>query len=440
MKKFLDNQKIPKSELGLIITSSNNGSSKLILDINANKKMIPASITKVLTSAAVLNSFPPGYKFKTQLLLAKDSMNKDSSYKGDICLKGGGDPSFVSENMWYLVNKFSRLGFDKIKGNIIVDDTLFDSVRFDESRQEHRVDRAYDAPVGAMSFNWNSVNIFIRPSSKGKPPRVFIDPDVPMFKVNNKAVTSAGSGNGLSVDKGKQDITITGSIGENSNEIVFYKNIKEPDIWSGENLKLFLAQRDIKVTGNIVRGACPKNFEMVSEYESKSIESILTDMNKFSNNFVAEMLTKNLSLSQSEKGNLGMGMKVINDYLKSIKLPKDSFEVYNPSGLTRENKITPKSMVLVLERLHNNFSVFPEFVSSLPIAGIDGTLKKRMKGSAAERWVRAKTGYLTNVVALAGYAGRSDGNVYQFAFIFNGRTDESKIKNTFDKILNILLE
>jgi D-alanyl-D-alanine carboxypeptidase/D-alanyl-D-alanine-endopeptidase (penicillin-binding protein 4) len=155
---------------------------------------------------------------------------------------------------------------------------------------------------------------------------------------------------------------------------------------------------------------------------------------------VAEMLVKNLSLNSAAVGNMTDGMKLVNQYVEGLKLSKESYELYNPSGLTRDNKITARFMIKILESIHNDFKIFPEFVTSLPIAGIDGTLKKRMKGEAGERWVRAKTGYLTNVVSLAGYAGLKDGQVYQFAFIFNGKTDETKIKNTFDKILNILLE
>lgn len=437
IERFIEKQNLPKNELGLIITNHHN---EVIYEYNSDKKMIPASITKIITSGAILKSMPPGYKFKTQLLLAEKYQIKDEIYKGDLYLKGGGDPSFVSENMWYLVNIFNRLGVKKVDGDIVVDDSLFDKVRFDESRQEVRVDRAYDAPVGAMSFNWNSVNIFIRPNGDGKKPKVFIDPDVSMFNVENKAILTEGSSNSLSVEKRNSKIIVSGKIGRNSKEVVFYKNIQEPDEWSGENLKLFLKHRGITVSGKIKNRKTPVSAEVVAEYESKPIEIIMADMNKFSNNYVAEMLIKNLSLNLSPIGNMADGMKMVNQYIESLKLDKDSYEIYNPSGLTRDNKLTARAMVKVLENLHGDFKVFPEFVNSLPIAGVDGTLKRRMKGESGERWVRAKTGYLTNVVSLAGYAGLSDGQVYQFSFIFNGKTDETKIKNTFDKILNILVE
>lgn len=437
IEKFIDKQGIPKGELGLIISDNHN---EVLLDLHADKKMIPASITKVVTAGAILKSMPPGFKFKTQLLLNENFKIKDGIYKGDLYLKGGGDPSFVSENMWFLVNIFARLGIHKVEGDILVDDSLFDKVRFDDSRQEVRVDRAYDAPVGAMSFNWNSVNIFIRPDPGSNKPKVFIDPDISMFTVENKASQGEGESHSLAVEKKNNKIILAGKIGKSSKEVVFYKNIQDPDIWAGENLKLFLSHRNITITGQVKNKKLPTATEVVAEYESKPIEAILADMNKFSNNYVAEMLVKNLSLNSAAVGNMTDGMKLVNQYVEGLKLSKESYELYNPSGLTRDNKITARFMIKILESIHNDFKIFPEFVTSLPIAGIDGTLKKRMKGEAGERWVRAKTGYLTNVVSLAGYAGLKDGQVYQFAFIFNGKTDETKIKNTFDKILNILLE
>ena len=111
-----------------------------------------------------------------------------------------------------------------------------------------------------------------------------------------------------------------------------------------------------------------------------------------------------------------------------------------PSGLTRENSLTPRAMWKVLAHLRRDFRVQGEVMTSLPISGIDGTLKNRMKGTDAERWVRAKTGLLTGVTALAGYAGRKDGRVFTFVFIHNGKTDGSRMRSLFDSWLVRLIE
>ena len=188
-------------------------------------------------------------------------------------------------------------------------------------------------------------------------------------------------------------------------------------------------------------GVTPEKATVLAESESKSVETILADMNKFSNNYVAEMLTKNLgTLRKPKSASLADGVEIINEHLKSLNLPEDQYHIESPSGLTRQNRLSSFAMWKVLQHLRNDFRVQPEFLTSLPIAGIDGTLKKRMQNSPGERWVRAKTGYLNNVVSLAGYAGLEDGRVVTFSFVYNGSTDETKVRQYFDKLLIFLVK
>lgn len=206
-------------------------------------------------------------------------------------------------------------------------------------------------------------------------------------------------------------------------------------------MRSFLAQRGVQVTGSIKNGVTPEKAEVLGECDSKAIEQILADMNKFSNNYVAEMLTKNLgALRKQKSASLADGVVLINEHLKSLALPEDQYHIESPSGLTRQNKMSSFAMWKILQHLRNDFRVQPEFLTSLPIAGIDGTLKKRMKDSPAERWVRAKTGYISNVVSLAGYAGLEDGRVVTFTFMYNGSTDETKVRQFFDKLLIFLVK
>ncbi|MBX2987535.1 MAG: D-alanyl-D-alanine carboxypeptidase/D-alanyl-D-alanine-endopeptidase [Bdellovibrionaceae bacterium] len=426
---------VPASEFTLYVASAESEPA-VVLDVNARKALIPASVTKLITASAVLDAFPPGTRFKTTLW--SDGKN--------LYLKGGGDPSFVSENMWFLVNHFTRAGIKRIEGDIVVDDGLFDPVRFDGSREDARVDRAYDAPVGAMSFNWNSVNVYVRPGKAGEPASVFLDPQNDYTKLVNRTKTSKGSGQNISVERKKggdesgDTLVVSGTIGADRDEHVVYKNITKPDLWAGENLKAFLAQRGITVAGRIRAGAVPPAARQVAESESKAVELILADMNKFSNNYVAEMLTKNLASSKEKPARLSTGVEMINQHLRKLELPEKEYVILNPSGLTRDNRMSAFALWKVLHHLRNDFRVQPELLTSLPIAGVDGTLKKRMKGSKAERWVRAKTGLLTGVTALAGYAGREDGRVYTFVFIHNGSRDESKVRRLFDDWLVSLLD
>ncbi len=400
-----------------------------VLAVNAKEKKIPASVSKILTSFAVLKRFPLGSKFYTRVYF--DQKN--------IYLKGGGDPGFVSENMWFLANELTRSGIKTIPGDLIIDDTLFDQVRFDDSREDKRVDRAYDSPVGAMSFNWNAVNVFVRPGEAGQKARAFVDPDTGYFELRNETKTVSGAAKKelvVSISNESKTIVVSGEISTGSAEKAIFKSVSEPDIWSGVNFKVFLKQRGIEIKGVTKAGKVSVSADLIATLESKNLSYILADMNKFSNNFVAEMLTKNLAAGEDKtNASLKDGVDVIRAELNGIGLNVNDFEVYNPSGLTRKNKLSSHALNRVLLAIKNDFSIYPTFLEGLPIAGVDGTLKRRMKGSVAQGWVRAKTGYLNGVVSLAGYASRRDGNVLTFSFLYNGPRDEANVREAFDQIL-----
>lgn len=400
-----------------------------LMSLNADQKKNPASITKILTTFAVLKKFSINHKFYTYLYT--DGTN--------LYLKGGGNPGFVSEDMWYMVNEFRRAGISKIKGNLIVDDSLFDRIRFDESRQDNRVDRAYDSPVGAMSFNWNAVNVFVRPAKIGEKGHVTIDPESQYYQLINLTNTVSDAPKkelSVTISNSEKKITVSGDISIKTAEKVVYKSIDEPDIWSATNLINFLKQRGIEVEGQVVVGQVPTGAKLVTTHESKSLSSILASMNKFSNNYVSEMLVKNMAaLDQKNGASLKKGVEMIREELAKIGLGANEVTLVSPSGLSNENSFSAFTMNKVLMNIKNDFSIYPIVLEGFPIAGADGTLKNRFKGTLGEGWIRAKTGSLNGVVTLAGYAGRRDGKVLTFSFLYNGPQDENKIREAFDQLI-----
>lgn len=425
ISSILTKYKISPEHVSLQILDGN----KEVYSLNAEQKKNPASISKLVTTFGVLKKLPLGHRFYTRLY--SDGQN--------LYLQGGGDPGFVSENMWYMINEFRRSGIKNIKGNIVVDDSLFDRIRFDDSRQDKRVDRAYDSPVGAMSFNWNAVNIFVRPGKVGEKAQVIVDPESEYYDLINNTATVSGVVKReltVSISNREKTVTVSGDVSVSAKEKTIYKSIDDPDIWSGVNLVNFLEQREISVTGNVVSGSIPAQAQLVTSVESKSLPNILADMNKFSNNFVAEMLVKNIAAQEQKSGaSLKRGVEIIREELVKAGISHDEIIFNNPSGLTNENSISAAAMNKVLNLMKNNFSIYPIVLDGLPIAGVDGTLKNRMKGTLGEGWIRAKTGTLTGVVSLAGYAGKRDGKVLTFSFLYNGPQDESSVREAFDQLI-----
>jgi D-alanyl-D-alanine carboxypeptidase/D-alanyl-D-alanine-endopeptidase (penicillin-binding protein 4) len=414
---------------------------EIIFKSQENKAFIPASVTKVITATVILSELGPATRLKTVLKGNTAGLDGDK-LKGDLCLVGAGDPSFVSENMWVLVNNFTRTGIKQILGDLVIDDTLFDQVAFDESRLKNRVDRAYDAPVGAMSFNWNSINVYVRPTKLGSTATVLLDPATEYAKLDSSVITSSKATE-ISVAQttvgGIQKIKVKGNIHHKSEEKVYYIPISNPALWSGYNLKAFLSQRGIELLGSIKQGVCGNKANELAISESKPIEQMIKDMNKFSNNFVAEMLIKLLASRNEKPASLQEGVRFIQNYLKKHGYNESEIKITNPSGLTRDNWVTARALWRLLYEAYGNLAINAELVSSLPIAGLDGTLKNRLKDEAIQRRVRAKTGYINGVVSLCGYYSNSQNKIVPFVFLYNGKDSESKVREVMDNAILYLV-
>ncbi|MCB0394759.1 MAG: D-alanyl-D-alanine carboxypeptidase/D-alanyl-D-alanine-endopeptidase, partial [Bdellovibrionales bacterium] len=325
-------------------------------------------------------------------------------------------------------------------GDIIVDDSKFDAVRFDPGRSEQRVDRAYDAPIGALSFNWNSVNVYVRgPSKDADRANVFLDPENSYVELDNK--TKIG-GRELNVnvsrvlEKGKEKVIVSGTVPKDFGEKVFYKGITEPEIWAGENLKSFLSQRGIEVLGKIRKGVSPSNAKVVAFSEGATIQELVTMMMKFSNNFVAEMLTKCLgSLSKESRVSLSDGIHYIEKKIKKMGLDPGDFDISSVSGLSQKNRFKAASLWKFQRSLFQDFEFSADYVSALPISGRDGTLKSRLKGNGTDGKIKAKTGLLSGVVSLSGFYENEKNEVNSFVFFYNGKSEPWKVQKFFDDVL-----
>lgn len=426
ISSILERSRIPTKHFGLWIEGD-----KSSFGHNAQQSMTPASLSKIPTAGAVLSELGLGHQFETKIWSVGEVQG--SVLKGDLYLQGGGDPALVSENFWAMVNELKRTGIQSIEGQLYVDGSLFDEERFSDSRQSVRVDRAYDAPVAALSFNWNSVNVFVRPGKAGVPAAVFADPKNDYIELINRVTTANKTD--LRVErksKTKHDqLIVSGTIAVGALEQVVYKSITHPDYWAGENFKVFLNQQGIAYKGTVQIKTVPSSAQLLVTYKSKPLRDLVTDMAKFSNNYVAEMLTK--ALSTKKPAELRSGVERIRQWLVKKNWNAKNFVFENPSGFSHDNKFRAEDLGKLLVELRSDFSLSPEFMVSLPVAGIDGTLKKRLKDMPAS--VRAKTGYLDGIIGLAGYY-QKNGEQRAFVFMYNGPSKfDSQVRDVFDEIL-----
>ncbi len=422
--------KAKQIEIGVAAVSVTAGDS--IYERNADTMLIPASVAKVFTAYSALKRMKPTSTFKTQIFA--NGPIKDGKLIGDLFLKGGGDPSLVSERMWMLVNELTRSGIKQITGNLIADSSYYDQEKNPPSRPKYLKDQAYNAPIGALSFNFNTTTIFVRPSDNvGGPPTVYTDPENSYIDVVNQATTGpAGSKQDIVVSRTNfvegdigDTVLLRGAIPTDKRELRFYRNIVNPSLYTAHMFKTFWEQRGLKFTGHVEEGTVPEGAKEILAFDSLPLWQIVWGMNKFSNNFVADQILKKLGAEvKGAPGTMQKGLDALGEVLEEIGIPKKSYVFKDGSGLTRETKVTPRQIVKVLLSAYKDFGTSPEFVASLGVAGEDGTVRNRFPSSNVQGLLRAKTGSLDGVTALAGFVPSADGELIAFAIMFN----DSKIK------------
>lgn len=432
---------IPTENLS-IYTVKMGSKKETLINVNADKKLTIASLSKVITSYSVLKNFSPDYQFLTKI--KTDGKIEKGILQGNLYLIGGGDPSFGYEGMKSLVQALKKKGIKKITGDIIVDDSYFDNIRYDDSRGKLRADFIYDAPVGAMSYNWNTIRITVQPSKVGEVAKIDIYPPNDYVKISGGVKTVKGSVNGIRAErsitrKGENILFIKGTLGKSYGNLVFEKNITHPDMWSGRGLKYALKKEGILQVGIVRNNLVPPTTTLLAEYAGKDVQGLLADLNKDSNNHVAEMLTKAIAIKNNKAGSVSEGVKIINRETQSLKLRLQDYSFVSPSGLSLENKISSANILKILEGIALNKNNQDIFMKSLPIAGVDGTLKKRKIASIGAEWVKAKTGYVTGAVSIGGYAKKKDGTLMAFSFIYNGPEKGINVAQFYDQLLAVIL-
>jgi len=418
---------LKKTQVGVEVYSLSRQES--LYSLNASRPLAPASAIKLLTAYVALRRLGQDFTFKTEAL-ATGSIS-GGVLRGDLCLRGGGDPSLVTERLQMLVAELMRSDVREVTGNICVDDSAFDEIRIDPKRIPTDTDRPYNAPVGALSFNYNTTTVYFRPAeSAGGKARVFVEPDTGFVELVNQTKTGArGSKYTLTASRvqadGHDKLVVRGSMPLGMAEQRSYFNITDPARYAGFALRSFLEARGVKVRGREIRNTnVPPSARLLATLESFPLREIVVLMNKFSNNFIADTLVKTLSRElRGAPGNMKSGLEVLREEANQIGMNTAGFNVVSGSGLTRENKVSPAQFTKLLNASYLEFDVLPELLSSLPIAGKDGTLKRRMKGSAAYGRLRGKTGSIDGVSALVGLVQSRGGELLAFSVLMN---DQSK--------------
>jgi D-alanyl-D-alanine carboxypeptidase/D-alanyl-D-alanine-endopeptidase (penicillin-binding protein 4) len=358
----------------------------------------------------------------------------------------------VTEHLWRLAYDLHLAGLKKIEGDIIYDDEHFDSDRLIAGWRKE-VDMAngpaYFAPLGALSVNFNTACIVVRPGKEaGADGEVVLEaPHDAVTIVNKVATGSRRSRARLNIvrsrrGKSRVNFEVSGSVPFGADPARFYRSIADPLAQFEGVFAAHLQDRGIEISGEHKSGQAPKSLDMLARHESAPLPTVIARMNKHSSNFIAEHVLKAVGAEvYGEPGTTRKGLAVIEAYLESLGADSDDFVLVNGSGLSRDSNIRPSLVNAVMIDMANDPNVAPEFAASLSIGGVDGTLWTRFRGEDSEGRVRGKTGTLNHVTGLAAYVAGGDGELYAFTFLVNDIPGSARaIRKVHTRLGRLLVE
>jgi D-alanyl-D-alanine carboxypeptidase/D-alanyl-D-alanine-endopeptidase (penicillin-binding protein 4) len=407
------------AKVGVLVADAESGAT--LFARQPDRALIPASNLKILTALAVGSEFGPTHRFATELRVG--ARPDAQGVVPWLAVRGGGDPTLTSEQWWRMAADLARLGVRRVAGGVFLDASAFDGERWHPSWGTP-TQRAYFGPVAALSANYGAFSVVVEPASSGEPARVRVDPPVAYLRLLAQARTGPpGARPTLAVHRraGKdvERVVVTGTIPADAEPETIWLSVLDPVAYAGAVLVQQLAANGIAVDGPVVGGAPPASGIVFHVFEGKDLGQVLRLLGKYSSNFIAESLVKAMAVRAfGVPGSWEAGIEAIRLRLRALGLDLEGSELVDGSGLARENQVSPRLLVQALLAARRSFQLGPELLASLPIAGSDGTLSKRAPGAAGA--VRAKTGLLTGVTSLSGFAERSDGRVVAFSILVNG--------------------
>lgn len=414
---ILHERPLSRARVGLVVMRASDG--VVLFSHNPERAFNPASNTKMLTTASAIATLGGDYRYRTTL--HGPAPDDNGLIRGDVTLRGMGDPSLGTNDLTELAEHLRALGVRRIEGDLWVDSTF----------HSDGMAQSPEPPGSALILDRNLLTVHIEPGELKRAPRVWIEPGGEHFVIDNKAVTQNGRRSRLNVSTFREGerivVSVRGRIAQDRGEYIDKQRLGDGALLAGWTLRSALAAFDIELVGAVRLGTLSDEARvLLASHESSPMSDICKIANKPSNNFVSEVIFKTVGAEVfGWPGTFQKGARAVAQYLNRMGLSSSSFRLVNGSGLTHENRITPSALALLLRRIYFDLAVAPDFLNSLAIGGIDGTIKHRFLGTEAVGLVRAKTGTLSGVSALSGYVGEKD-DVLIFSIFVEGFRSRAK--------------
>jgi serine-type D-Ala-D-Ala carboxypeptidase/endopeptidase (penicillin-binding protein 4) len=448
---LLDSPDISSAFIGLSFFSLETG--EYFYRKQDNHNFIPASLLKLLTSAAAFEYLGEDFRFTTRIYL-NGYLANNGEYVGDIIIRASGDPTIsknfykepmkVIDNITYILDS---LGIKSISGNIIGDDNYFDDEYYSAGWSFDDFNYSFSPQISAFAIYDNKIDINLKPAEKINNIADYYTEPISKYVqiINNVNTVPAGKTSDVSFDRqfGSNIIELDGKIMKdslNKEEVNLSVTIDNPTLYFLSLFKDCIEKRNIKFKGALVdiddyrERINYSELNQIYEINSPPLKEIIKVLNKQSNNLIAEVLLKTMAKENLGEGSFSKGTEMLNKFAGKIGITSEKANFADGSGLSRLSLITPKYIIALLSYCYRaDFS--ESFFNSLAIPGENGTLKRRLTKSTAQKNIWAKTGSMTGVNNLAGYIKTKDNDMLAFSImIMNFTVPQNVISNIIDLI------
>ncbi len=424
LTRALARQKIPAGAASFLVVEAAADSTPL-LSFNAGQARHPASVIKLLTTFAALQLLGPGYIWKTEAWT--DAPVRDGVLKGNLYLKGYGDPFLTTERFWQLLSELRLRGLQRIEGNLVVDESYFAPAAHHPGDFDDRPLRVYNAPPAALILNFQSTRFTLIPDRDAGRVRVAVSPPLDNMEVENRLRLVEGK---CSNRHYRPSLEV--SVGANTSTVVL-KGDYAAACEDGNIYRLVgLGSRQIygafqalweelggTLDGGLRIATVPSQAMLFYAMDSLPLSDLIRGMNKFSNNLMTRQLALTLGATLFDPpATEAKARDAIDVWLadSGLKLPYLVFD--NGAGLSRKTRISATGLGQILTLAFAS-PTMPEFISSLPLVAVDGTMRKRLRDEAVAGRAHIKTGSLDTVSAMAGYLLSRSGRRYIVVALLN---------------------
>jgi D-alanyl-D-alanine carboxypeptidase/D-alanyl-D-alanine-endopeptidase (penicillin-binding protein 4) len=432
---------VDKGEWGLLVVDAESGAT--LYEKNANDYFLPASNMKLLTTALALDTLGSEYRFRTTME-TNGTLAPDGKLAGDLILVGRGDPNLSNRKFPYetkeefdgppekalaeLADAIAARGVKEIAGDVVCDDSYFPRERYPDGWEIDDMVWEYGAAISAIVVDDNTVTLTLTPAEKtGGPVTAVVEPATREFVVKNEVITIGAKEKPdlrLTREPGGDKVTVSGVMPAGSAPRKLVLAIQEPALHAANLLSQLLKDRGIKIGGSVRAGHEPDPGAaartVLAEHLSIPLKDSVKLVNKISQNLHTEVLLRTAARQQGRWATPEDLQKFPETFYAKAGIPAGDVIQTDGSGLSRHNLVTPRAFVALLAYAQKQ-AWFSAFLASLPVAGADGTLNERMKEPPLAGRIHAKTGSVTHVRTLSGYAETPGGRKLIFSFLSNNQ-------------------